>query len=109
MNSCIAGGRQMPPVSSDPRQRTSKSELFEIAQTSWNLVNGIDRFVIDFDKAEVPHMIQREGRVFLAMMAQTVELQPERTFGTTARPFCEGQCRCSTTHRYAAPPRCTAC
>src|SRR5213596_3976535 len=40
---------------------------------------------LDFDKAEVPHMVQREGDVFLEMMAQTVELQAERAFETGAR------------------------
>src|SRR3989442_121410 len=40
---------------------------------------------LDFGKAEVPHMVQRERDVFLEMMAQTVELQAERTFETGAR------------------------
>src|SRR5436190_8771255 len=65
------------------RPRSSKFHAFKIAQTLWNLVNGFERFV--FDKAEVPHVLEREGHVFLEMMPQTVELQAERTFETGAR------------------------
>src|SRR5213592_3232780 len=78
-HSVVASTISWPPQS---QSATSKFKIhaFKIAQTLWNLVNGFDGFV--FDKAEVPHALEREGHVFLQMMAQTVELQAERTFET---------------------------
>src|SRR2546425_709508 len=40
---------------------------------------------LDFDKAEVPHMVQRQRHVFLEMRAQTAELKAEWTVKTGAR------------------------